>query len=66
MTQGSGVTGKLEDGVTDGAANNFIDNEIQKGETDMGMSNTGMEGMAEKAVDGFVDDKVDNEINENI
>lgn len=37
MTQGQGFTGKVEDGVTDGAANNFVDNELAKGEADMGM-----------------------------
>lgn len=87
MTEGQGATGKVEDGVTDGAAKNFIDKELSQGEADMGMvrdqshccpsilvlirlwcrqSNTGMEGMAEKAADGFIDSKVDNEINENI
>ncbi|KAF7975046.1 hypothetical protein HWV62_16104 [Athelia sp. TMB] len=66
LTEGQGVTGKLEDGVTDGAANNFVDNELARGEADLGLSNSGMEGAAEKAVDGFVDDKLDNVINENI
>lgn len=37
MTEGQGVTGKVEDGVTDGAANNFIDKELSQGEADMGM-----------------------------
>jgi len=63
MTQGSGFMGKAEDGVIDDKANGFINSEMQTVEGDMGMNNSGMEGMAEKAVDGFVDKEADTEAN---
>jgi len=66
LTEGQGFVGKAEDTGADVAADNVINSELGKGEADLGLSDTGVEGIAEKAIDGFVDDKADNFVNSEI